>query len=345
MSTPNKSAMYTFHVSGTHCAACKHLIEELLGELTDVNSAVVSLREETVTITTSAVDEPPALITRYNDVLITNGYRLSRDKPEAVPSSTVRSDWLIALPVVAILLLGYVALERSGFTGLTGLSDSMFVTAFLVGLVASVSTCLAVVGGLVLSVSATYAHEGRGWRPQAWFHVGRFLGFFLLGGLLGVLGEVMQIGIYGSAVLGIIASVVMLVLGIHLLDVTKRVRAFTLPSGLSRALTSFAHKAGTIAPVLLGMVTFFLPCGFTQSMQIVALSSGDFLTASLIMTLFALGTFPVLALLSFGSLDLAKTRYRGVFFKSAGLLVILFALFNLHNALVLFGIITPLIGF
>ncbi len=29
-------------------------------------------------------------------------------------------------------------------------------------------------------------------------------------------------------------------------------------------------------PIIVGVGTFFLPCGFTQSMQIAALSSGSF---------------------------------------------------------------------
>ena len=50
----------------------------------------------------------------------------------------------------------------------------------------------------------------------------------------------------------------------------------------------------------------FLPCGFTQSMQIYALSTGSFATASIIMFAFALGTLPVLALLSFSSSAIHK---------------------------------------
>jgi sulfite exporter TauE/SafE len=134
----------------------------------------------------------------------------------------------------------------------------------------------------------------------------------------------------------------MLLLGIHLLEVTKKISAFALPGSVSRVTTGFARRAGSLAPIFLGAATFFLPCGFTQSMQVKALSTGSSAEGALTMFMFALGTLPVLALLSYGSLDLAKSKFRGSFFKAAGLLVILFALFNIYSALVVFGTINPI---
>lgn len=46
-------------------------------------------------------------------------------------------------------------------------------TAFGIGFVASISSCLAIVGGLVLSLSASSAREGGTWRTPALFHIGR----------------------------------------------------------------------------------------------------------------------------------------------------------------------------
>jgi sulfite exporter TauE/SafE len=80
-------------------------------------------------------------------------------------------------------------------------------------------------------------------------------------------------------------------------------------------------------------------------MQIYTLTTGNFLAGALIMFTFALGTFPVLALLSFSSLSFHKKARSGVFFKSAGLVVIFFGLFNLINALVGAGFIPPLFSF
>ena len=314
----------------------------MLQEESYIQNASVSLQEETLTIETADSVDTEKLREHLVGVLEKHDYGIHAEKPE---KTTRKNEWLYAIIATSIFVTGFILLEKAGITSLIGTSEGTLMTALLVGAVASVSTCLAVVGGLVLSVSATYAHEGRGWKPQASFHAGRLIGFFILGGLLGVLGEIMQIGFYGSAILGGIASIVMVILGIHLLDVTKKVRVFTLPKAVSTFFTDIVNRFGVFTPILLGAVTFFLPCGFTQSMQIVALSSGSAVTGALTMLTFALGTLPVLALLSFGSLDLAKSKYRGTFFKTAGLIVILFGLFNIHNVFVVFGFITPIIQF
>jgi sulfite exporter TauE/SafE len=100
-----------------------------------------------------------------------------------------------------------------------------------------------------------------------------------------------------------------------------------------------------LTPLLVGVATFFLPCGFTQSMQIYTLTTGSFMTGALIMFTFALGTLPVLALLSFSSLSIHKKAQSGIFFKSVGLIVIFFGIFNLINSLVAIGLIQPLFSF
>jgi sulfite exporter TauE/SafE len=51
------------------------------------------------------------------------------------------------------------------------------------------------------------------------------------------------------------------------------------------------------------------------------------------MLAFALGTFPVLALLSFGALEISNKPWKGVFFKAAGIVVVMLALFNVWNSL------------
>jgi copper chaperone CopZ len=45
---------YTFHVKGTHCASCKILIEDVLGEQDFVKSVRVDLSKEKVNIETES---------------------------------------------------------------------------------------------------------------------------------------------------------------------------------------------------------------------------------------------------------------------------------------------------
>lgn len=111
----------------------------------------------------------------------------------------------------------------------------------------------------------------------------------------------------------------MIVLGLNLVGVLRK-NTLTLPTGI---FAWFTKAEGTVfAPILIGVSTFFLPCGFTQSMQVASLASGSFFSGSLIMLAFVIGTLPVLALLSFSSLEFSKSRHAPLFFASAGVVVI-----------------------
>jgi hypothetical protein len=81
----------------------------------------------------------------------------------------------------------------------------------------------------------------------------------------------------------------------------------------------------------LGAASFFLPCGFTQAVQVYALSTGSALQAGVVMAAFALGTAP--GLISVGSLGaLVKGRAAAHLFRFVGVAVCAFALVNLVGA-------------
>jgi sulfite exporter TauE/SafE len=193
-------------------------------------------------------------------------------------------------------------------------------------------------------MSATFAKEGDRVRPQILFHIGRIASFFVLGGIIGTIGSVFSLNVSATFILSIIIGIVMLILGLNLLDIfhfTKRFQP-AMPKFFSKHALGISKLNHSLTPLFVGIVTFFLPCGFTQSMQIYTLSTGSFLKGGLTMLSFALGTLPVLALISFSSFSIKNSSKSGIFFKSAGLIVILFAIFNIINSLVAIGFISPI---
>lgn len=329
---------YTFHVSGTHCASCKILIEDILNEQIGISRTNVDLKREIVSIDTVLDESQHKLAEILTEKIKHNGYSLSVER-----QAKERKDngvFFQALPIGLALLALFFIVQKSGILNF-GLGGTVTpATSFIIGLVASVSSCLAVVGGLVLSLSATVSQDKiSDVKPMMLFHGGRLLSFALLGGVLGAIGSAIGISFTASAILGIIASIVMIVLGLNLVGVFEK-SAIALPSGVFSFFRKVEHK--TIAPLLIGAGTFFLPCGFTQAMQVAALSSGSFLSGLLIMTAFALGTLPMLALLSFGSASFAQSKHAPLFFKSAGILVIGLGAFALLAGLAGVGIIDPL---
>ncbi len=336
---------YTFHVTGMHCRACVLMTESELQDVPYVSRAKTSLEAECVEVTGDFEGKDASTIAAdLTLVLAKHGYALSVEKQKKTKHW---GEFRNAVPIALAFIIVFFLLQKAGVVNLIGGGKPSYVTAFVVGLVASVSTCMAVVGGLVLSMSATFAKEGDKVRPQIMFHAGRIVSFFLLGGVIGVLGSVFRLSGFGSLVLGLVLGLVMLILGLNLLDVfdwTKKLQP-SMPKFLSKYALGVSKLNHTLTPVLVGIATFFLPCGFTQSMQLYALSTGSFLTGGFTMLAFALGTFPVLALISFSSFSAEKSRNKGVFFKTAGLIVIAFAVFNILTALVAAGYIAPIFNF
>ena len=324
-----------------HCASCTLLIEETFKKLPNISQVKASLVNNQVTVTGNFIDSPKTVAEQLTKLVKNHGYTISLEQSK---KDVQLGDFVYAFPIALMFIAGFLALQKAGLANIITTSNVSYGTAFIIGLIASVSTCLAVVGGLVLSLSASSAKEGGTWRTQTLFHIGRLGGFFMLGGVIGAIGSSFHLGLNANIILGIIVALVMLILGINLLDIfhfAKRLQ-FTLPAWLSKYIMRGSKHDHYLAPVLVGIGTFFLPCGFTQSMQIYALTTGSFIKGALTMTVFALGTLPMLALLSFGALNIAHQSWKGAFFKTAGIIVIALALFNLANVLATAGVINPL---
>lgn len=334
---------YTFNVHGMHCNACVVLTEGELSKHPNISSATSDLKSRSVEVCGDFGDMPLEDIAKeLTKILSQHSLSLEKERKEIS-----WKEFYIAVPIAFGFALVFVLLQKLGIVNLVSAGNVTYGTAFVVGIIASLSTCMAVVGGLLLSMSATFARKGDTVRPQMLFHIGRIISFFILGGVIGAVGSAFQLGATGTFILGMIIGLVMLVLGINLLDVfhwTKRLQP-SVPKFVSRRALRITEMNHTLTPVLAGIATFFLPCGFTQSMQIYTLSTASFLGGGLTMLAFALGTFPVLALISFSSLSINTGAKAGIFFKSAGLIVILFAIFNIINSLAAIGWIAPVFNF
>ena len=205
---------------------------------------------------------------------------------------------------------------------------------------------MALVGGLVLGISSKHnekhpeATPMQKFRPHLFFNLGRVLGFAFLGGILGMIGSVFQPSSITLGSLTIFIGLVMLIMGLQLIEIFPWANhlKLVLPKSLSRLLGIFGHQKeySHRNSIIIGALTFFLPCGFTQTMQVYAVGTGSFWGGAVVMGLFALGTVP--GLLGIGGLtSVVKGISAKRFFKLAGLAVIIFAIFNISNGLGLTG--------
>ncbi len=247
--------------------------------------------------------------------------------------------------ILLVLLIGF-AMHALGFSSLSATITGAVTlwSAAFIGLVAASSSCLASTGGLLLSVSASWCKNHpriSHWdklRPLLLFNVGRLAGYFLLGGAVGELGNLIAPSVRAGGVLMASVALVMLWLGLKMLDLLPAsFCAVPRSTFLGKQIEKLTSHPGIVAPLLLGALTFFLPCGFTQSMQLAALSTGSFLKGGLLMFAFAAGTLPALVGVSLLSSTLSGNASR-FFFRFAGAAALVLGLFTLRGGLLQTGI-------
>ncbi len=331
-------------IKGMHCKSCEILIGEKLEEIKNIKSAKLSFKTKEALV----YHKGPLDMELLADAVREAGYEIGEEKPRAWVSTDLNDYADLGMAFLVLALLYFLGSGLGLFNiNVTNGNPSSLLVVLLVGLTAGVSTCMAMIGGLVLGVSARHnekhpeATAVQKFRPHLYFNLGRIISYFVFGGLVGMIGKVFQ---FSSPVLGaltIVVGIVMLILGLKLIDIFPRLSnaSLTLPAGVSRFLGLKKHNEkeySHLNSMVVGGMTFFLPCGFTQAMQLYAMSTGNFLAGALIMATFAIGTAP--GLLSIGGLaSVVRGGAAKMFFKFAGLVVILLSLFNISNGYNLTG--------
>lgn len=335
------------YIQGMHCPSCEKLIEGEFKNISGVQRVKVDRKTDSAEIFFE--DEEPDF-EKIKNTAEKFGYSVFEDRSDRgmVKKNGQASwqNWLKAGVIILAILFLYKFLQGSGLINGININEKSisYSVAFFVGLVASVSSCLAVVGAVVIAFSEKYQSAEKGFfesavRPNLFFHIGRLGTFFVLGGLLGAVGGELNISGNFISIYTILIAVVMAWLGLNILGLvpTLAVIGIKMPGKFSARWEDLKRSEHMAAPFVLGGLTFFLPCGFTQSMQLFALASGGFLTGGLSLFLFALGTAPVLLAVGITA-SWTKNRGFAVFQKVAGVLIIFFAVYTFNSGLALKGV-------
>jgi sulfite exporter TauE/SafE/copper chaperone CopZ len=332
-------------ISGMHCRSCEILIERKLKDIPGVKKVKVNYHKGFAKIFSDSIISD----SQIQSVIEESGYQLGDDLPKPIISRNP-ADWRDLILLIIIFIILYFILRKFGFFNLgsnISRSSSNFFAVVLIGVTAGFSTCMALVGGLILGISAKFSEKNpqataiQKFRPHLFFNAGRIIFFFTLGGIIAMIGKVIQLSPTLLGILTIGVGLVMLFLGLQLTEIFPKFSSYklTLPTSIAKILKinnrpdkEYSHANS----FFLGALTFFLPCGFTQAMQLLAISSGKFLSGALIMGLFALGTTP--GLLGIGGLtSIMKGNFARKFFKFVGVLVASLAIINISNGLNLSG--------
>lgn len=331
-------------VQGMTCTSCELIIERKLKKIPGVQQVQVDHRTGRCTIDSDPTVAIP--LSTLQAAVAEDGYALTPWSATQLPSprSPNRTRELAIAGVVALAV--YSVLRYSGLANFAPTSGQALSlgTVFVVGLAAAASTCIAVVGGLVLSVSTAirqrhpHATAGQRFWPHVLFNLGRIISYFILGGVIGWLGQALTPTPALTGLLTVAIAIFMLLLAVDMLQLFPGKKWVPrMPKQIGQFMYRIAENKKPWIPFVLGALTFFVPCGFTQAMQLYALTTGNFFDGALTMGVFALGTLP--ALLGVGALasTLNSKRIRR-FTQFAGAFVLVLGLTNVNNGLNLLGI-------
>jgi len=271
---------HTYYIKGMHCVSCEVLIEKKLLELENIKSVEASAAKSELLIEYEGKKPLPE---RLNELFKKEGYVFS-DQPKKTIDGFKPREFFITLGIGFLIIAGFIELNRLGLSGLINVgSKSSLPMFFAFGLLAGISSCAALVGGLILSMSKQwgelYSDADSTWKkiqPHLIFNVGRLISYGVLGATLGIIGNKLNFSLKFGPILVIIVSIMMIFLAFQMFGFkTFRKFQFTLPKFITRFIADESNFKGRYMPFLMGAFTFFLPCGFTITAQGLALISGN----------------------------------------------------------------------
>ena len=176
------------------------------------------------------------------------------------------------------------------------------------------------------------------------FLIAKIIAYTLLGFLLGSLGSVIVVSPKFQGWLQIFVGLYMIATAGRLLEIHPIFRYFVIqpPKAVLRLLRKSSQSESFFTPALLGVLTVLIPCGVTQAMMLLAITSGSAFLGASIMFFFILGTSPVFFLIGLAATSLLKNKAFSVF---AALAILVLGILSINSGQLLRGDVHTLQNF
>ena len=284
-----------FYIEGMTCSGCELTLENAVGQLEGVKAVRADRRHGQLNVHYDAPCTEEAILRAVEAA----GYHAA-ERPRRKRSGVYLLVILLGLYVIA-RQLGWTEFFQK-FPTVSG-AQMGYAALFLTGLLTSVH-CIAMCGGLNLAQSMNDENR-RPVRSSVLYNLGRLASYTLIGGLLGLVGDKVAITLRVRGIIGLLAGILMLLMGICMLGGFS-MPTFRLPRRVQRGLTAL-RKHGSFS---IGLANGLMPCGPLQSMQLYAIASGSLLVGALSMFFFCLGTIPLVLLFGTAAGALKASRRR-----------------------------------
>jgi len=329
-----------FYINGMHCASCKSIIEDRLMDRGDIANVVVDLKSGTADVAFYKKGIPADVLTeKFADV----GYVFSYEPIK----NNARKRIFFAISAAIIISIILAQSEKFLLWSNVSVDENSSLVAFVIlGVVASLSSCVALVGGILLSMTKSWTKSmgddvtlSQKMESHVKFHIGRLIAYFVGGGILGVVGNFITFNnptFY--AILTIVIAITMFFIGLQMLEVKWALRLYVSIYEHTFKNIRIKSSVKNKSPFIAGAATFFIPCGFTLIAQGIALTTGSFIIGAIIMSAFAIGTLPVLIGVSLGGATMiGKKGFEVIFNTVIGTIIIVFAIYILNGQLNVLG--------
>lgn len=332
-------------IDGMTCINCQNKIEQELKNTAGISKVQVSYSKGQ-----AEIEFNPEIVTlnRIAAIIEKLDYTVI-DKKQADSLK-----WVRRIGTLAVIILLYYLLQHFGILNLlvpSMLADSQmsYSMLFIVGLLTSVH-CIAMCGGIHLSqcIPSRNAENTSSSRinvimPSVRYNAGRVVSYTAVGFVLGGAGMILTGGsgsgmpLLLQGILKITAGLFMVIMGINMLGIFPALRKLQIRFPRKSVIKINQKKRTEKRPFVVGLLNGLMPCGPMQSMQIIALGSGNPISGTLAMLMFSLGTVPLM--LGLGSLVSALgKKYTKLVMQTGAILVVVLGLAMLSQGAGLAGI-------
>lgn len=335
MSKLKKTILY---IKGMHCPSCDILIKDKFKEVANIKDVKADHRTQEAEVCYVGTLDKDKLNKQINEY----GYTIA--EKETITKEPL-SKRLTDAGTIAILLfiVFFFAQEFKLLPDFNITSSLSLTSAFILGLVASTSTCMATSGALFLSTIGKLQNREASIKknivPAISFNLGRILSYGAFGFIFGLLGKTVASSLQLGSFLSMFVALMMILIGLDMLKLFSfsSLFSFSFTKGLFEKLEHKFIQSPKKTSFFLGAITYLLPCGFTQAVTIYALGLASPVQSSIMLMVFALGTVPALIALGFAS-SFTKHSFYPTFQKVIGVLVFFIGISYTTNALALYGV-------
>ncbi|MBM3256226.1 MAG: hypothetical protein FJZ04_02020 [Candidatus Moranbacteria bacterium] len=333
-------------ITGIHCKSCKGLIEEEVNLIAGVKDSKVNAvsGEAWVIYNEGATNKDIIIKTveslNYEVELVKSAEIKIKKRVKSLRTNPLSHTLIFGGVVLLLVGLLYFIFSRLGFFQIMErLNDKnlSYGLIFLIGVLASFH-CIGMCGGIVIAYTTRFCPAVKDNNKISFSHIsynlGRVGGYALTGAVLGGIGSFFAISKTFTGALTFLAGLFMIAVGMSFvirLAVLDKI-ASVLPASFVRLFSEQIHSLKPKAPLLIGFLNGFIPCGPLQAMQIYSLASGSALAGGLSMAAFGLGTAPLMLGLGKIVSSVSHIQIKQIM-KISGVIIIILGVLNINRSL------------